>query len=197
MQRAVDLRSLVEFVPDANIRAAVSDCLDDFEQNAEPCFPSLRSQVVHNDMNPGNVLVSDDESPSVTGVIDFGDMLRAPLVIDVAIAASYMRSTADDAMEFLAPFVAGFDAVTPLEPLEFELLYDLVRTRLVTTIVLMNWRLSAQPATDEYMKKGVLNERSSEVFLGRLNAISRGQFTDRIKSEAGHQGRCDDEHGPR
>jgi len=186
MQRAGDLRSLVEFVPDADIRAAVNQCLDDFEQNAEPCFPSLRSQVVHNDMNPGNVLVADGESPSVAGVIDFGDMLHAPLIIDVAIAASYMRSTGDDVLELLAPFVAGFNAITPLDQVELELLYDLVRTRLVTTIVLMNWRLSGQPASDEYMKKGVLNERSSEVFLGRINAISRDQFIDRLKREFGH-----------
>jgi Ser/Thr protein kinase RdoA (MazF antagonist) len=186
MQRAGDLRSLVDFVPDKDVRAAVNDCLDDFEQNAAPCFPSLRSQVIHNDMNPGNVLVADGESPSVAGVIDFGDMLRAPLLVDVAIAASYMRSTGDDAMEFLAPFVAGFNAITPLDRVELELLYDLVRTRLVTTIVLMNWRVSTQPASDEYMKKGVLNERSSEVFLGRINAISRDQFANRLKSEFGH-----------
>jgi Ser/Thr protein kinase RdoA (MazF antagonist) len=186
MQCAGDLRSLVEFVPDADIRKAVIECLDDFERNAEPRFQSLRSQVVHNDMNPGNVLVTESASPSVAGVIDFGDMLRAPLIIDVAIAASYMRSTGDDAMEFLAPFVAGFDSITPLEPIEVELLYDLVRTRLITTIVLMNWRLAAQPATDAYMQKGVLNERRSEVFLGRVNSISREPFIDRLKSEFGH-----------
>jgi Ser/Thr protein kinase RdoA (MazF antagonist) len=186
MQRAGDLRSLIEFVPDADMRAAVNDCLDDFEQNAEPRFATLRSQVVHNDMNPGNVLVTDGEPPSVAGVIDFGDMLRAPLIVDVAIAASYMRSTGDDALELLAPFVAGFDSITPLDPVEIELLYDLVRTRLVTTIVLMNWRLSGQPASDEYMKKGVLNERRSEVFLGRINALSRDEFIDRLKREFGH-----------
>ena len=72
----------------------------------------------------------------------------------------------------------GFDSLSIL-----DLLYDLVRTRLITTIVLMNWRLSAQPASDEYMKKGVLNERSSEVFLGRINAMSRVQFMDRLKSD--------------
>lgn len=186
MQRAGDLRSLINCVPDAEVRAAVIECLDDFEQNAAPHFPTLRSQVVHNDLNPGNVLVTDGEPPVVAGVIDFGDMLHAPLIIDVAIAASYMRSAGDDAMELLAPFVAGFNATTPLKQLELDLLYDLVRTRLVATIVLMNWRLSTQPASDAYMKKGVLNERSSEVFLGRINAISRDQFTDRLKSEFGH-----------
>ena len=184
MQCASDLRSLVEFVPDAELRATVRICLNDFEQNAVPRFATLRSQIIHNDLNPGNVLVDEGEPPSVAGVIDFGDMLRAPLIVDVAIAASYMRSADEDALEFLAPLVAGFNEITPLEQIEVELLYDLVRTRLVTTIVLMNWRLSARPASDAYMK-GVLNERSSEGFLERLNALSRGRFSDRISDELG------------
>ncbi len=180
MQRASDLRNLVELVSDVKLRATVSNCLDDFEQNALPQFAALRSQIIHNDLNPGNVLVADDEPPSVTGVIDFGDMLRAPLIIDVAIAASYMRSADEDALELLAPFVAGFNEITPLDQMEFELLYDLVRIRLVTTIVLMNWRMSARPASDAYMKKGVLNERSSEGFLKRLNSLSRAQFNKSV-----------------
>ena len=180
MQRAPDLRSLVEFVPDVKIRAMVSDCLDDFEQNAKPQFAALRSQVIHNDLNPGNVLIADSEPPSVAGVIDFGDMLHAPLIIDVAVAASYLRRTGDDAMELLAPFVAGFNAITPLHQVELDLLFDLVRTRLITTIVLMNWRIFAQPASDAYMKKGVLNERSSEAFLKRLNDLSRSQFDQSV-----------------
>lgn len=186
MQRASDLRSLVGLVPDADLRSAVSDCLDDFEQNALPKFAALRNQIIHNDLNPGNVLVADSEPPSVAGVIDFGDMLRAPLIIDVAIAASYMRSADANPIELIAPFIAGFNEVTPLDQIEFELLYDLVRTRLVTTIVLMNWRMSARPASDAYMKKGVLNERSSEGFLQRINAMSRQEFAAGILTECGY-----------
>jgi len=182
MQRACDLRELVKLVPDERMRATVIKCLDDFEHNALSKFAALRSQIIHNDLNPGNVLVTVDEPPSVAGVIDFGDMLRAPLIIDVAIAASYIRSAGEDALELLAPFVAGFNEVTPLDQAEIELLYDLIRTRLVTTIVLMNWRLSTRPASDAYMKKGVLNERSSEGFLIRLNDVTRAQFDKSIAS---------------
>jgi len=185
MQRASDLRGLVELVPDAELRTAVRDCLDDFEQNAVPRFATLRSQIIHNDLNPGNVLVTDCEPPSVAGVIDFGDMLRAPLVVDVAIAASYMRSVDEDPLKLLAPLVAGFNEITPLDQIEFELLYDLVRTRLVATIVLMNWRMSAHAASDAYMKKGVLNERSSESYLERINALSRQEFVARVRAECG------------
>jgi len=187
MQRACDLRDLVGLVPGGEMRATVISCLDDFEQNALPQFAALRSQIIHNDMNPGNVLVTDDEPPVVAGVIDFGDMLRAPLVIDLAIAASYMRSADENALELLVPFVVGFNEITPLEQAELELFYDLVRTRLITTIVLMNWRQSARPASDAYMKKGVLNERSAEDFLKRLNSLSRAQFNQSVATALNSQ----------
>jgi Ser/Thr protein kinase RdoA (MazF antagonist) len=47
----------------------------------------LRAQVIHSDANPENVLVAGKR----LGFIDFGDAIKAPLVFDVAIAASYMR----------------------------------------------------------------------------------------------------------
>jgi hypothetical protein len=46
----------------------------------------------------------------------------------------------------------------------------------------MNWRMSARPASDAYMKKGLLNERSSEGFLKRLNSLSRAQFNKSVAS---------------
>ena len=96
MQRAAELRPLVRHVPGAELQRLVGDCIDVFERQLAPVFPVLRTQVIHNDLNPGNVLLTDAEPPSVAGVIDFGDMLRAPLVVDVAIAASYLRATDDE-----------------------------------------------------------------------------------------------------
>ena len=89
------------------LRDRVSRCFDDFERQALPVFPSLRTQVIHNDLNPGNVLITGDRPARVAGVIDFGDMVRAPLIVDAAIAASYLRSDADDALAPAAALVAG------------------------------------------------------------------------------------------
>lgn len=136
MQRASELRGLMSHVEGAELQAIVCACLDDFQCNATPAFASLRSQIIHNDLSPGNVLVTAGERTAVAGVIDFGDMLRAPLIFDVAIAASYCRAEAEDALGQLVAFVAGFDAVTTLEDAELELLYDLVRMRIATTITL-------------------------------------------------------------
>lgn len=179
MQRAGELRDLMSHVSDPELQAMVNSCLDDFEERAAPMFPSLRRQVIHNDLNPGNILISDTEPATVAGVIDFGDMLRAPLIVDVAIAAAYLRSTDDDALAATQALVAGFNNIVPLDDQECELLYDLVRMRLATTITILYWRKSARSEEDAYLKK-TLQEQSSERFLRHVSRISRQGFADRV-----------------
>lgn len=179
MQRAGELRDLMIHVSDPELQAIVRSCLDHFEERVAPLLSELRSQVIHNDLNPGNVLITDLEPPSVAGVIDFGDMVRAPLVVDVAIAAAYLRSTADGTLAPTRALIAGFQSVVPLEEREREMLFDLIRMRLATTITILHWRVSARSADDAYLKKALL-ESSSERFLRHVNAISRQGFVDRV-----------------
>ncbi len=179
MQRASELRGLMAHILDPELQATVRACLDDFEERAAPLFPALRSQVIHNDLNPGNVLMTDTKPATVAGVIDFGDMLRAPLIVDVAIAAAYLRSTNDDTLAATQALVAGFDSIVPLEDRECELLFDLIRMRLATTITILHWRKSARSEQEAYLKKA-LREQSSERFLRYINRISPQGFIDRV-----------------
>ena len=181
MRRAAELRGLMPHIEGGDLRATIRACLDDFEKNAAPRFASLRSQVIHNDLNPGNVLVTKNESISIAGVIDFGDMIRAPLIVDVAIAASYMRSDDEDALALLAALVAGYDSVIKLDDAELELLYDLVRMRLATTITILHWRLSARAGDDAYTIGSLKGELSAVRFLDRINAMSGNEFADRVQ----------------
>lgn len=175
MQRAAELRDLIGHVGNPDLEAQLGQCLDDFERHVLPEFPALRTQVIHNDLNLANVLVDPADSRFVTGIIDFGDMLRAPLVVDAAIAASYFRQ---DDPGVLRQFLAGYESVLELEPLEKALLFDLVRMRLVATILIMHWRSDARGPEDPYLRKA-LAERSAERFFGRLTALGRAEFNRR------------------
>ena len=185
MQRAADLLPLTTHIPDGALRQAVLACFDDFLKVAEPQFSSLRHQVIHNDVNPGNVLVEEKDPESVAGIIDFGDMLRAPLVVELAIAASYLRCDDADALAYVAAFVAAYDRISPLEDVEIDLLYHLLRTRLATTLTMLYWRLAAKGNDDDYARESLHSESGAERFLARINAMTAQTFSDRLRQECG------------
>ncbi len=176
MQRALQLRSILKHIDNNDVRRATSTALDDFEQRALPLFTGLRQQVIHDDANPDNVLV-DMQMSDVVGFIDFGDMIRAPLIIDVAVAASYLRVFDDEPLEHILPFVSGYHSVTALRDAELELLFDLIRTRLTTTISNLHWRMSARGASDAYGSRALSKEAEAHLFLARLDEIGRESCT--------------------
>lgn len=179
LQRAGELRALLDHIDDATDRDRVTSVIDDFELLVVPRLSTLRTQVIHGDANPENVLI-DPGSHRVSGFIDFGDMIRAPLVFDAAIAAAYLRAKGAGPLEFIAPFVAGYGSVRPFEPTELSLMFDLVRARLATTITLLYWRLSARDKNDPYRQKTLQREADASAFLAATERLGRTAFLDEL-----------------
>jgi Ser/Thr protein kinase RdoA (MazF antagonist) len=175
LQRAAELRDLFHFVDDPSMRDSVSRSVDDFERVVSPALDALRSQVIHGDANPDNVLV-DPKSRRVSGFIDFGDMVHAPLIFEVAIAASYLRAEETNPLVLIAPFVAGYHAAQPLLEAEIALLFDLVRARLATTVTLLCWRLGARHDEDSYRQKTLQQEAGAYSFLQVLDGLGKAGF---------------------
>ncbi len=180
LQRVTELRDLFDFIDDAAICQRVARTIDDFESNVIPQIRALRTQVIHGDANPENILVAASER-SVSGFIDFGDMLRAPLVFEVAIAAAYLRREGLFALELIVPFVSGYHAALPLTDAELQLLYDLTRARLATTITLLYWRLGARGHDDPYRQKTLQGESDAGRFLAALDTLGRQGFLQTLR----------------
>lgn len=175
LQRAIELRDLLGHIDDPIAQEHAAAAIDDFEANVKPQLATLRTQVIHGDPNPDNILV-DPSGTRVTGIIDFGDMVRAPLIFDVAIAAAYLRTENADSLGLIAPFVAGYHATLPLTEAELALLFDLVRTRLATTITLLYWRLGARADDDPYRRKTLQQEADAVRFLRALDRLGQADF---------------------
>ena len=175
LQRAAELRPLVVNIDDQGLRERVITVLADVEGSL--AASDLPRQAIHGDPNPENVLVSG----GAIGFIDFGDMTRAPRVFDLAIAASYLRSD-DDPLLYLRPFITSYHATAALVAAEAELLFDLVRARLATTISLLYWRLRERPPDDEYRHKSLQTERTASHFLAALDRLGREHFNKQIIS---------------
>lgn len=181
MRQAAYVRGLLDYIPNDLTRAEVERCVDEFDRSVAPAFPALRTQVIHNDLNPENVLLDPDDRSSVAGVIDFGDMLQSPLAVDVAVAASYMRAFEGHPLSFIAPFVGAYHSVTPLERREIDLLFDLILLRLSITISILHWRIATRGPDDPYLTSSSTAESTAEKFLLRLREVPRTHARDTFR----------------
>ena len=173
LQQAVSLRDLLDYIPAKSVRQNVVQALDEFEEFALPKFPNVRSQVIHNDFNPDNVLTDAADPDLVVGVIDFGDMLAAPLVADVAIGASYARPQDGDPLALIAEFLSAYHRVTPLTREETDILFELIKARLCASIAILYWRASFRDPGDPYLEKLLSAESFAEHYLAQLAVVPR------------------------
>jgi Ser/Thr protein kinase RdoA (MazF antagonist) len=170
LKHASSIRDLLIHIPDAAKRGLAERFLDNFEMHVLPSMPRLRAQVIHNDMNPNNVLVSGDDPDRIAGIIDFGDMVHAPLVNDLAVAAAYQPTSLDHPLAGAADLIGAYTAVLPLESGETDILFDLIATRMVLTVGISGWRATLYPENRDYILRN--NSRAWDG-LQRLALLSR------------------------
>jgi Ser/Thr protein kinase RdoA (MazF antagonist) len=177
LQHAAELRSLVDAVA-LERRGPVEQFLDRFEAYVLPILVNLPRQAVHNDLNPHNVVVDPANSERITGIIDFGDLASTARVNDLAITAAYQVADSDDPLAPACDMIAAYHAVTPLNANESEVLYDLMATRMVTTIVISSWRAARYPENRAYILR---NHQPAWARLSRMAKLSRAAAMQQIR----------------
>lgn len=116
---------LREFVPTARR----------FVESTLPAVTRLPQQLLHNDWNDDNILVTGPhDAPQVTGLIDFGDMVRGPAVVELGVGLAYLMLDCSDPLMAACHVIEGYRDLRPLADEELHLLWDLMR---------MRWALSA------------------------------------------------------
>lgn len=168
IKHASALRPLLPAIPD-DLRDLATNCLNRFDAEIAPQLPRLRWQVVHNDLNPHNVLTDPADPDQIAGVLDFGDMVHTPLICDAAIAASYLIDPAQP-LDSLQTFARAYHATLPLTAQEAQLFPDLVATRMLTTLAITASRAARYPENAAYILRNFATSRDG---LRALAAIPR------------------------
>jgi len=152
IMQASGLREHLHHVDDPARRREIDRFLDRFDGDVLPRLRCLRAQTIHNDVSAKNMLVDGDR---VTGSIDFGDLIHAPLVCDLAVPISELTLGTADPIASTAEITVGYHAVTALSDEELRLVFDIVCARCAMGITIASWRASNHPENTDYILSGV------------------------------------------
>lgn len=176
------LREKVAFLDTDQRKALAGRVLDHFAESVAPLLPALPRQVIHNDLNQNNLLLRPQDG-SVSGIIDFGDMIRTIRVAEVAIAAAHLIYREADPLSAMAQVVKGYARVVPLEANEVAVLPVLIQARLATRELIVSWRRQANPAATTSYRDDV--SRFGWEALARCDALPPTELHARLAEAAG------------
>jgi Ser/Thr protein kinase RdoA (MazF antagonist) len=182
IKHASRLWQLLTYIEASDRRRLVERILRNFDDFVGPAISRLRTQFVHNDLNPSNVLVAKHDPAEIAGILDFGDMVFTPLVNDLAVAASYQLSLDGDPLMEAGDLIAAYHGVLPLKDIELELLYDLVGARLATTACITSWRAARYPENSTYILR---NAPRAWAGLAAFAALPREQAQEQLRRVCG------------
>jgi 4-aminobutyrate aminotransferase-like enzyme/Ser/Thr protein kinase RdoA (MazF antagonist) len=174
-----NMLAAADLLPDAAGDAA--EVLERFAAETLPRLRELPTQAIHNDANEHNVLVGADGE--VCGLIDFGDVCRAPRVCGLAVACAYAMALLPVPERQVPPLVAGYHEVAPLAPEELELLPELIRTRLAMSVAMAARQRREQPG-NEYL---LISQDAVPALLRRLGPVPRELEHLRLRAACGYE----------
>jgi hydroxylysine kinase len=148
------IQRLLGEVPALPCRAEAAALLLRIVPEIDAHLPRQRAQVVHNDMNPLNILVEPSDETRVSGVIDFGDITHTALIADLAVAAAELIPgtcrDAAEACESIRDVARAYHESVPLLAQELAMLGTLAAARLVMNVVVHEWHVHHNRANDHH-----------------------------------------------
>jgi 4-aminobutyrate aminotransferase-like enzyme/Ser/Thr protein kinase RdoA (MazF antagonist) len=177
--RLVDqLLPSIPLLPQA-FQGPASAAIDRFLERTRPRLAGLRAQALHADLHRHNLILPAEEAPF--GVIDFGDMLHGPLVLDLANALCDF-SSAETLLPATEAILRGYATITALEEEEIATLYDLIVMRAVIAALIIAYRKARTPETPDYMADHAFG---SLEFVERLQSVGPEGLTDHFRKACG------------
>jgi len=181
-----DLRQMPALQPhvgdieEEDARRNVAAVSDTFIRTILPRWDTLRSQVIHNDANSSNVVAREDDPRRIGGLIDFGDMVHAPRLCEIAMAAEAFTIGVDDPIEAIAKVALGYDQISPLEDDEIDLLFDHVLTRHAMASIIIARRKVARSNSPAYLLE---HEEPCWATIDQMLGIGSKAARNRLRKE--------------
>ena len=122
----------------------------------------------------------DADNPStITGVIDFGDLAKRPMLVDLATSLASIIEHSSTPLRSAAALVRGFDRFMPVPEEQLELLYDATLTRTILIVQLTEFHVANKDVDSKFGSQELAEAKTA---LRKLLAINPSEFLEFIYS---------------
>ena len=130
---------------------------------------NLRCSLTHGDLNNYNLVVCENK---VSGILDYGDMIFAPTINDLAITLSYALMNKDNIYLSLKNIIISYNKIFQISFDEIFSLITLVKARLTITVVMAEKQRKKFP-DNKYLS---ISEKDAWKLLYKLDLINPHLF---------------------
>lgn len=139
-----------------------------------PCLPELSQNLIHNDANDYNIIVSPpDKNPSsfgrraIAGILDFGDLTYSYVLSELAVAVAYAMLNKERPLLAASHIVCGYNSILPLSDEELSVLFDLICLRLCMSVCICAYQRKLNP----YNPYLTISEKPAWELLQKLEEV--------------------------
>ncbi|MET4098524.1 hydroxylysine kinase [Agrococcus sp. UYP10] len=146
------LEPLVDLEPDERRRALALAVFDRYREQVAPALADARTQVIHGDFSPYNAVVDPASDAYITGVLDFGDTMRTPVIFDPAVLlGNHLLPSPQHPWTQARALLDGYRAVLPLTEEEVRLVVIASVARVTLRALVANRRVAHDPERAAYV----------------------------------------------
>lgn len=183
LDHVIQLEGHAADIADPARRALVEGLFAHYRVQVLPRLAALRASVLHQDANDWNVITDAANPERIAGLIDFGDMCHGRTVNELAITLAYALLDTPDLYAATRVLVSGFAGEFPLTEDEADLVFDLMRMRLVSSVCLSSRQSRLHPGNDYLL----ISQAPAFALLERLEKIDPAFMIALCRKAAGHE----------
>ncbi|MFT5506613.1 MAG: hydroxylysine kinase [Gammaproteobacteria bacterium] len=142
------------------------------------CIPVLaaikdfRQTFVHNDAHLDNMLRNNNADLTISGLIDFGDAMVTQPICDLAILCLGFADSSQTPEQSIASAAAGYHEQYPLLKQELDVLWSLVLTRELFSLLLFDYKIYHDVSATDYVREARPHMAENLIKLLTLNTDS-------------------------
>lgn len=154
--------------------------LKEFKELCHPHLRLLPQQIIHNDANDNNLIVSGTTNKlQCSGIFDFGDLVYTQRICELAIAMTYALFNCDNLLQTSKTIVNGYSSFTKLQNDECKILYYLIKARLLQSLLNSGKSYASNPDNSYLLVSAI----PAWELLEKLNHIEAHVFYKNIKNK--------------